>query len=80
VLDHAVLLELEPTVGSLSRISRRILVDTIGRRGGAIHGHTAQMDKALYVIFPTRGQKVVETLEHDVFTAQGTIHDVCTSA
>jgi hypothetical protein len=78
--DHAVLLEFELAVGAFGRISLRILVDTIRRRGIAIHRHTAQMDEALYVILSTRGQEVVEPLKHDVFTAQSTIHDVCTSA
>jgi len=73
-------LEFEPTI-TVGIVWKRlgILVYAIGGRRVAIHEHTAQMDEALYFMFPTRRQKVLEPLYDDVCTAQSTIHDVGTS-
>jgi hypothetical protein len=61
-LDHTVLLEFEPTIGTFGGSSLGILVSTIRGRRIAIHKHTAQVDEALDFIFPTRCQEVLKSL------------------
>jgi hypothetical protein len=63
-----VLLEFESTVATV-RKRPDIFVYTMGGRGITIHEHTAQVDEALYFIFPTRPQKVLEPLYYGVCTA-----------